>query len=570
MIALLFRGLRVSRDASLGPEGARTVAFHQEQRQKQRQRKEGDVYEELYSLAASSKEPHEELHHIAASTSSTWDGSTPASVQTDPRSDCERTATTSELAAFPVSRASTGHGNDDPACIPISTRTPVSGVTASAQASSLNLRDSLCTSACIGSSSSMNMSQGQGPCRGSACACYCHCYCGQAGKECRRGDDISALNIRSGVYCCAGGGGSGDDESSCRGSPYDCPTVLEALCSSNDQVLLLPGPPYPHHVAARYGPWAPFGFSPGLPLNTPHRPISVDTHLFIGCAYVFLRGLPSTPPGLFKGHKRRFVLVLQGRFKRAVSAADLMIGCHYRRPLKLEGGAVPVASVLSWVSRLLAPGGRGGGMELVLTGSDPRVRAPLAAAAQMIHVARPGKQPHPLKAREDTRLMAPPPMDSKQGTLDGKGALNKDPPSHSYHRAGQPWAPARRRHYFRQVEHRTAHVFDSEHVWTFHAWDQALGYGECRLHAGLGTSVDLVPYLGGLPLQILVEDARSGAVAFHLDVCNWRQAAAASSPIAIATAASATAAAASTVTSLADSLSPDMRPSSVSWRIEKT
>ncbi|GLI67838.1 hypothetical protein VaNZ11_012122 [Volvox africanus] len=467
MIALLFRGLRVSRDASLGPEGARTTAFHQEQRQK-RQRKHGDVYEELYSLVDNSKvqESYEELHHIAASTSSTWAGRTPASVQADPRSNWEGTAPTSELVAFPVSRMNTGHGNDDTSYITTSTRPPVSGVIAASQASSHNLNDSLCTSTRIdsssSSSSSMSMSsgKGQGLCRGSACACYCCCHCDQADNECRSGDDVITLNIHSEMYCCAsGGGGIGGDESSCLGSPYDCPAVLEALCNSKDfPVLLLPGAPYPHHLAARYGPRSPFGFSPGLPLNSPHRPISVDTHIFIGCAYVFLPGLSSTPPGLFKGRKRRFVLVLQGRFKRAVSAADLMVGCHYRRPLKLEGSAVPVASVLSWVSRLLAPGGRGGGMELVLTGRDPRVRAPLAAAAQMIHVARPGEQPHPLKAREDTRLMTPPLMDSGQG---------------------EPWASARRRHYFRQAEHRTAHVFDTEHVWTFHTWDQALGYGEC-------------------------------------------------------------------------------------------
>ncbi|EFJ48428.1 hypothetical protein VOLCADRAFT_91115 [Volvox carteri f. nagariensis] len=180
--------------------------------------------------------------------------------------------------------------------------------------------------------------------------------------------------------------------------------------------------------------------------------------------------------------------VARGRFKRPVSADRLLIGCHYRRPLRL-GGSIALAAVLSWVSRLLARGGGAGGVELVLTGNDPRVRAPLAAAAHVMHVSRLGEQPPPLAACEDTRLMGLPLMNPV---------------------GGQPWSAVQRRQYFRRTAHRAAHVFDTEHVWTFHTWDQALGYGDCRLHTGLGTSVDLVPYLGDLPLQLLVEESLNG------------------------------------------------------------
>ncbi|GLC37492.1 hypothetical protein PLESTF_001454700 [Pleodorina starrii] len=336
-----------------------------------------------------------------------------------------------------------------------------------------------------------------------SCACYCHCgqRCGrQAGPGGGPGDDDAC------------GGGGGTSGSCCRGSPYGCPAVLEALRRSEHfPVLLLPGGSshhhhQPHHSAARYGPPAPApGSGPGLPLNDPHRPVSVDTDLFSGVVYLFLPGLPTTPPGLFEGRKRRFVLVIQGRFKRPVPADALLIGCRYRRPLRL-GGGLAMGAVLSWVSRLMARGGGGGGgVELVLTGSDPRVRAPLAASANMINAARPGEQPHPLAAKENTRLMGPPLADSV---------------------GGHPWTTIQRRQYFRRAANRRAHVFDSEHVWTFHTWDQALGYGDCRIHAGLGASVDLVPYLGALPLQVLLEDCRTGAVAAHLDVCHWRQAAA--------------------------------------------
>ncbi|KXZ41077.1 hypothetical protein GPECTOR_841g78 [Gonium pectorale] len=161
--------------------------------------------------------------------------------------------------------------------------------------------------------------------------------------------------------------------------------------------------------------------------------------------------------------------------------------------------------MLGWVSRLLARSGSGGGVELALTGSDPRVRAPIAASANMLHAALPGGQPPPLAATEDARLLL---------RADGEEGQEDD----------EPWPAARRRAYFRRPDRRRLHAFSPHHVYTFHTWDKSLGYADCRLHTGLGGGVDLAPYLGGLPLQLLLEDADSGAVAMHLDVATGRQA----------------------------------------------
>lgn len=43
----------------------------------------------------------------------------------------------------------------------------------------------------------------------------------------------------------------------------------------------------------------------------PPRPIRVESDLFVGQACVFLRGLKTTPEALFKGQKRRSLLVVQ-------------------------------------------------------------------------------------------------------------------------------------------------------------------------------------------------------------------------------------------------------------------
>ncbi|KAG2485449.1 hypothetical protein HYH03_015827 [Edaphochlamys debaryana] len=430
----------------------------------------------------------------------------------------------------------------------------------------------------------------------------------------------AGVAVRVECAAAAGDGGPGVDGSGSVSrdgdSPYACPAVLAALSASpHHPVTLLPGPSYTGHQDAHYSPRVTDGADasspasrcgcgacrPTLPLNDPLSPIRVRSALFNGFALLFLPGLPSTPPGLFEGRKRRFVLVMQGRFRRPVSASRLFMGCSYRQPLSLDGSGAPqraassnpssaspsaspsssspsaassrgdcpsaasaitvalprpgtgsggsrggggsagggptraaggggsagggggllMGAVLSWLSRLLARGG----LDMVLTGPRPHVTAPILASANVIHVARPGEQPHPLAATEDTRLLGSPFSD-----------------------AGQPWPASRRRAHFRSASHRSAVALGPEHVFTFACWDKALGYADCRLHTVMGGGVDLVPYLGGQPLQLALAEAgaKEGAegagvgsgkikgggrggggeaeVALHLDVVHARQA----------------------------------------------
>ena len=64
------------------------------------------------------------------------------------------------------------------------------------------------------------------------------------------------------------------------------------------------------------------------------RRIHFETDLFVGCAVVWARGVPSAPARLFEGQRRRTVMAVQGRFKRPVAVEDLVTGQEFARPPK--------------------------------------------------------------------------------------------------------------------------------------------------------------------------------------------------------------------------------------------
>jgi hypothetical protein len=73
-----------------------------------------------------------------------------------------------------------------------------------------------------------------------------------------------------------------------------------------------------------------------------------------------------------------------------------------------------------------------------------------AAAAQIVNVAKPGQEPPAWQAPEDMRLFDP--------------AL-ADPAT------GQAWPASKRRGHFCGARQRRGRGFDTDHVWTFHAWE---------------------------------------------------------------------------------------------------
>ena len=66
----------------------------------------------------------------------------------------------------------------------------------------------------------------------------------------------------------------------------------------------------------------------------PCRPIEFETDLFKGKACIWIQGLPSTPPSLFKGKQRKSMITVQGRFKQRVAFEDCLSGQEFARPAR--------------------------------------------------------------------------------------------------------------------------------------------------------------------------------------------------------------------------------------------
>ena len=111
--------------------------------------------------------------------------------------------------------------------------------------------------------------------------------------------------------------------------------------------------------------------------NDLSSPLEFETDLFVGRALVLVRGLPSTPAGPFDGRKRRSWMIVQGRFKRAVSCDALVTGVDFARPLRLPG-KVLLGRIVQWVVGKL-----GGAVHMQLTGRRPHFHAPIISAAQV-------------------------------------------------------------------------------------------------------------------------------------------------------------------------------------------
>jgi hypothetical protein len=84
------------------------------------------------------------------------------------------------------------------------------------------------------------------------------------------------------------------------------------------------------------------------------RRIQFETDLFRGCAVVSVLGVPSAPARLFQGQRRKTAVTVQGRFKRGVSAEDLVTGQEFARQPRNLPAKWLVETVLVRVSAVAA------------------------------------------------------------------------------------------------------------------------------------------------------------------------------------------------------------------------
>ena len=200
---------------------------------------------------------------------------------------------------------------------------------------------------------------------------------------------------------------------------------------------------------------------------------------------------------LLAGKKRQLWLCVQGTLKRAVSLDDLEYGSFYTRALRLPAPAVLGPAVRFLAARL------GGALQLRISGDAPRVAGPLAAAVQMLNVSPAGAPPPDLiGAQEDTRLLFAP------------GDPLRD--------AAAPLPAARRRAFFRSAANRAGRAFEPGTVITFHTYDHAVSFADCRMAVPPCFSVDVVRVLDAQPIDLAVRDRASGEWAARFQVWHRR------------------------------------------------
>lgn len=227
-------------------------------------------------------------------------------------------------------------------------------------------------------------------------------------------------------------------------------------------------------------------------LNDTARMVPFETELFSGQLCVWVRGLPTTPAGLFEGRKRQFWFVIQGMFKHPVPFDDLMVGTEFASRLRLPGSRVLTQMALWLVNRF------GGAVTVKPAADQPYLLAPFVANAQLINVSRPGEQPPATAAQEDLRLLLP----------------SLQLPD------GSPWSADERRAHFRSPQRRRGLLFDTRYVYTFHGWENHINFATYKLNALL--PLDMAKICDGQPIQLMIKDASADRYLMCLEVWHER------------------------------------------------
>ncbi|GBF87352.1 hypothetical protein Rsub_00063 [Raphidocelis subcapitata] len=234
-----------------------------------------------------------------------------------------------------------------------------------------------------------------------------------------------------------------------------------------------------------------------LPLNT--RAMDVETDLFKGRIQLTIRGTPGAeaaarPGGALSCGRRSFHVAIQGRFKRAISAAELLSGQEYPKAPRTPS---LMHFVFSGAARVFAATNE----VHVKEGEPMHFHYPAIASAQLINVSRPGEEPDPLEAEEDVTLWAP--------DVAGRG--------------GAPLASAARARFFDKPSNLAGRVVGPEYVWTMHIHQALIDFTTYKLGLpGVPVGIDLVNILDAQPLQIMAKDGKSGEYVFNLLVWSRR------------------------------------------------
>lgn len=83
--------------------------------------------------------------------------------------------------------------------------------------------------------------------------------------------------------------------------------------------------------------------------------------------------------------------------------------------------------------------------------------------------------------------------------------------------AGEPASVTQRRKFFQSAKQREYRRYTTDHVWTFHLWQEFLDYSSYVL--SLYSTYDLIQHLDGQPLQVMIKDTATDK--YMVDLEAW-------------------------------------------------
>lgn len=200
----------------------------------------------------------------------------------------------------------------------------------------------------------------------------------------------------------------------------------------------------------------------------------VESDLFHGKMYIAIKGIANCPDEYFRGKRRLFNIVVQGRFKIAgISFASVQTGQVFDGPLHLIPPALLLAPFRFLLEKLQPS------VQMELSGARPYIVSPLMSTMQCIAVSRPGSEPAISSnvewSEEDLSLVS----------NDLKGMSS-----------------SQRKSYFSREENLRQFTFDPNLVYTFNFYQDILDMASFEISLGF-IHVDISRFLGRLPVSIM-------------------------------------------------------------------
>lgn len=209
------------------------------------------------------------------------------------------------------------------------------------------------------------------------------------------------------------------------------------------------------------------------PLRLHRKELSVvdfENEYFIGKAYLIFNNLPDTNQDLFRGKKRQFQTIIQGKFKQSIPFTNLYIGQAYNE----QPPQPPSSWLLNGIVKLIPSA------QMRLIGNRPYLLSPLMATMQHIVISNAGEEPDimNLDLEDDVTL------------LNDEYLLSCNNNS------------IKRKKYFSRRRNLAMYATDLNVVYTFDFFAKQVNFNTFQLEVGIFKH-DLIKALGWLPLQIM-------------------------------------------------------------------